>query len=169
LIGRYLKSADPVCIVVFSIPHSVRLPPMQNTVPWLAVLLVSVGSFTGCGDAGPSTLVSGKVTTGGAGVTGTIHFVGADGKEVSAPVGPTGGTYQIANPPLGEVTVLVKGGPVAAPPLKPAPGAVAMPGNTSTPAAAGAQPPAKYADPSTSDLKYTVVAGAQQKDFDLAP
>jgi hypothetical protein len=144
-----------------------------------SLLIIAVASTMGCGDAGPATVVSGKVTTGGQPVTGFIHFVGSDGKEVAAPVGPSGGTYMVTDPPLGEVTVLVKGVPGSAVPTSggnaPAPGTgggtpmMKMPGGTdATTATTGVPPPAKYADAS-GGLKYTVTAGKQQKDFELAP
>jgi len=123
----------------------------------------------GCGEPGPATVVSGKVTTGGEPVSGTIHFVGADGTEAMAPVGPTGGLYTVANPPVGEVTVLIKGGLGGSPPaLKPPTGEGSkMTGMPEMPKM-GVAPPAKYAD-KANGIKYTVTAGKQQKDFDLAP
>jgi hypothetical protein len=102
---------------------------------------------------------------------GTIHFVGSDGKEVSAPVGPLGGNYSIADPPLGEVTVLVKGPAVPLPAAPTTPPGAKMPeveGKSPEFAKPGVAPPAKYAD-AAGGLKYTVVSGTQKKDFDLAP
>ena len=137
---------------------------------WCCSLLVAALIFAGCGDAGPANAVSGKVTLNGEPVAGSITFVGADGKEVSSPVGPGGGTYNIVDPPQGEVTVLIKGPGIAATPeLKPAPGAMAMPSGTDKGAnSMGVNPPAKYADAS-GGLKYTVRAGRQTKDFELTP
>src|SRR5207253_10626900 len=82
--------------------------------PYSFALLLAALYMAGCGEPGPSTMVSGKVTVGGQPVQGTIHFLSADGKEVSGPIGPTGGMYTVANPPVGEVTVLVKGTGLAA-------------------------------------------------------
>jgi hypothetical protein len=134
----------------------------------LSMLLVVAA---GCGDSGPSNIVSGKVMLGADPVNGTIHFVGADGKEASSPIGPTGGTYSVVDPPTGEVTVLFKGGAIAAAPaLQPAPGAMTMPGGTATSKTGmtGVPPPAKYAT-AAGGIKYTVTSGRQQKDFELTP
>ena len=133
-----------------------------------ALLLIS---GTGCGPAGPANSVAGKVTLGGQPVRGTIVFRGADGKEATAPVGPTGGTYAIADPPVGEVTILVKGDALAvlAPPPT-LPGAPAAPDMTNAvkTGSATVPPPAKYADAS-GGLKYTVKAGRQTHDIELTP
>lgn len=136
----------------------------------LCCLTVFAG-LTGCGPAGAKNSVSGAVTVDGSPVVGTIHFVGADGKSVSAPVGPTGGAYTIADPPLGEVTVLIKPSDVPLPAAPAAPPGAKMPevgGKSPEFAKPAANPPAKYAEAS-GGLKYTVVAGHQKKDFALTP
>lgn len=148
-----------------------NLAMSRHWIPSVVVVTLLIATMAGCGDGGPATAVSGKVTTGGSPVVGTIHFVGADGKEKMSPIGPTGGTYMIADPPMGEVTVLVKGDALATPEKPPTiPGAAtpATPSGLASNASTSVAPPKKYADAS-GGLKYTVVAGRQTKDFDLAP
>jgi hypothetical protein len=146
-----------------------------KTLALSASLVLGFGLLVGCGNAGPATTVQGKVTVNGQPVNGTIHFVAADGKEASGPIGPTGGTYTVSDPPLGEVTVLFKGGPAAAAapltPPKPLEGGPAptMPGDTmKSTGAMGVAPPAKYSE-AANGIKYTVTAGHNQKDFELTP
>src|SRR5687768_12589575 len=134
----------------------------------LSLLALLIVTLAGCGDTGPATSVFGKVTVNGEPVSGFIHFVGADGKEVVAPIGPTGGLYTVANPPLGEVTVLVKGtGLAAAPALQPPPGSSDATKTVGT-KMGGVEPPKKYAE-AAGGLKYTVTAGKQEKNFELTP
>jgi hypothetical protein len=136
---------------------------------YFSLLLAFVALVTGCGEPGPATVVSGKVTLGADPVKGTIHFVGADGKEVSGPIGPTGGLYTVTDPPLGEVTVLFKSSELAiAPPLEAPPAGSDATKTLGGTAGAGVAPPKKYAD-GAGGIKYTVTAGKQQKDFELTP
>jgi hypothetical protein len=133
----------------------------------LATVLLILGLASGCSEGGPANSVSGKVTLNGDPVTGTIVFVGS-GKEATSSIGLTG-EYFISDPPLGDVSVLIKPNTSIPAPVGGAPGnadSAAMPGMPSVKAAA--TPPAKYADAS-SGLKYTVAAGKQKKDFELAP
>jgi hypothetical protein len=136
---------------------------------WLGLALFIAGlSFaSGCGEGGPANSVSGKVTMNGEPVMGIIHFVGS-GKEATGSVGLTG-EYFVADPPLGEVSILIKSN---APPnpttTTPPPNATgAMPGMPSG-VKGPATPPAKYADAS-GGLKYTVVAGKQVHNIELTP
>jgi len=131
---------------------------------------VIVGCSGGGKDAANS--VSGKVQYKGQDVQGMVVFVSGSG-EFQGPI--LGGKYKVDNPPKGEVTVLVRGlGPGAMPGgLKAPPGATgagkdAAPGKTlDAGGAGGVQPPAKYADAKTSDLKFTVTGGKQTYDIEL--
>jgi hypothetical protein len=151
------------------------MPGFMSTRKFGFILTVCVLLVTalGCGDNAPSNTVSGKVQYQGQPVSGFIHFVGADGKEVSSPIGPSGGAYTVMNPPLGDVTILIKpalgGGAAAAAPSTPAPGAPALPGMEGMPKmAASVSPPAKYSEAS-GGLKYSVKPGKQVHDIELTP
>src|SRR5271170_475352 len=76
------------------------------------LLLVLMGMVLGCGGpAGPKNTVSGKVTLEGQPVAGIVVFLSGDGKEVSGPINYLDGTYQIPDPPSGQVSIVVKGLP----------------------------------------------------------
>ena len=61
----------------------------------LGVLSLLVTIALGCGGSkGSKDSVSGKVTTGGQPVSGTIEFTFADGKTLASPIGE-GGKYSI--------------------------------------------------------------------------
>lgn len=141
---------------------------------YLAVLAL-FPALSGCGDAGGTAKDSlkGKVTLNTKPVAGLIVFVNAEGKELSAPLGPDG-SFTVENPPAGEVTVVVRtiGGVGKAKEI-PGGAVVAGKGGSVLPSAGtgmgGEDPPAKYGDPKTSPLKYTITAGHQTKNFELTP
>jgi len=129
----------------------------------LLVLAALVGG-TGCGGKGPATQVKGKITLNGAGVDGTVSFIGPDGKSIDGPV--LMGVYFIDNPPIGTCKVVVK----APPKMGSATGAKGGKdtGGAVAPEMGVAAPP-KYSKPETSGLEYTVKKGNQVKDFELTP
>jgi hypothetical protein len=137
-------------------------------------LLVLMVAISGCGKPGPKDVVSGRVTLGGQDVKGTIVFAGADGKEVAQPL--SGGKYSIANPPLGDVVVMVRGmfGPPgtekpqkADRPKVKGPASDKMLENTDV--GGGVDPPGKYYKKESSPLKYTLKGGRETIDIELAP
>src|SRR5947209_4907406 len=81
---------------------------MRSRIPFGVVLVAAALLASGCG--GVRNSVSGKVTLGGRPVAGMVTFVGADGKEATAPVNPDG-SYTVVNPPTGQVQVVVKNFP----------------------------------------------------------
>ncbi len=138
----------------------------------LSILVLLFSLMIGCSQPIPPDMVSGKVTLDGKPVIGEIIFIGADGKQVTSSVGPTGGAYSIGNPPQGEVTIVIRSlaGMTMPAGAGPPPNAgeasktmASTGGITSVPA------PAKYADPQTSDLRYTVKPGKQEHDIQLTP
>jgi hypothetical protein len=144
-----------------------KIVPFSVTRSLLAMILLILGFASGCGEGGPANSVSGKVTLNGDPVTGTIVFLGK-GKEATGSIGLTG-EYFVSDPPLGDVSVVIKPNTSVPAPVGMSPGnagSAAMPGMPNVKAAA--TPPAKYADAS-SGLNYTVAAGKQTKNFELMP
>jgi len=130
---------------------------------------VVVGT-TGCGDGkGAKNSVSGKVTLNGENVGGTVTFVTVDTKkEFVSPI-KQDGTYQIDNPPPGQVKVVVKGMGMGAT-VKPPPAGKDVAKMPEMPGSAqGKEPPAKYASEKTTPLTYEVKTGKQTYDIPLTP
>lgn len=116
---------------------------------------------SGCGDSSGkgANAVSGKVTYKGKNLTdGSIEFHGSD-KKVGFSAIAADGSYSMVDPPVGDVTVVVKvpTGASAAPPGvnmtpdKPAPVAI----------------PEKYSFPETSGVKKTLAAGKTTVNIEL--
>lgn len=160
-----------------------------------ASLFAGVVFLSGCGKSTGS--VSGKVTFKGAPLkAGTVGFVDLSGKSVGGAI-DSEGRFLVRSIPAGEYTVTIETasakphdatggygtmpGKSAPPPLKAGAGAppkdAQLPDGytASNPAAAQASQagknyvaiPLSYSKKETSDLKYTVIAGEQTKDFDL--
>jgi len=131
----------------------------------LCLFVALLVGLSGCDKKGDEAAnsVSGKVTLNGEPVAGIITFVGADNKEVSGPIKPDG-TYTVANPPAGQVKILVKGMggtlPTATPPKE---------AGGNMPKMGGVSPPAKYSAVNTTDLKFEVTSGKQKHDITLTP
>ncbi len=152
--------------------QSPERPPVSFTSRWLprVLLVLLLGVAAGCDKGGSSSAnaVSGKVSLGDKPVSGLVVFVYADGKELSAPIGPDG-TYTIDNPLPGQVKVSIKAMPGAM-----ATGAPKVAGTPEMPkdgpamaTATGVPPPAKYQSATTSGLTYEVKAGKQTYDIPL--
>jgi hypothetical protein len=138
-------------------------------VPSLALVLIALAWAAGCGRSGPKNSVSGKVLLEGRPVAGTVAFIGPDGKEALAPINPDG-TYTVANPPAGQVRIVVRGilGVGGAANLPPEVEKL-MPAGAPAPAAkAGVPPPERYATPD-SGLTFNVTKGKQKHDITLEP
>ena len=115
----------------------------------------------GCGGTGSTTnTLTGKVTINGKpAVAGAmVKLVSADNKVATGGVG-SDGTYSVADAPEGPVKIGVIGVPTGT--VK-----VDMPGMS---AATGEPIPARYADPNSSGLTYTVKKGYQTYDIALTP
>jgi hypothetical protein len=132
-----------------------------------AALLTAVWLAGGCGGGGqsqPAThTVSGTVRFNDKVVNyGSVAFYGGDGRPVKSVI-QTDGSYNIRNPPLGEVKVAVETGP---PPVL-----------ISPPGGKGGEPfkfekidiPLHYSDPEKTDLRYTVTPGQHRFDINLKP
>jgi len=137
----------------------------------LALLVALLPGVTGCGSGpqGAKNSVSGTVKMGGENVAGTVAFVGSDPNPKETPIKPDG-TYQVDDPPTGQVKIVVKGmgGPGGAPAgVKPAPGGPEMPSMPGM--AKGATPPAKYGSPASTPLTYDVKPGKQTHNIELTP
>jgi len=142
---------------------------MREAPRWVAFLLLPVLLFLfGCsGSKGDGNVVSGKVKLGDKPVAGVVHFVYADGKELTAPISLEGG-YAITKAPTGQVKILVKGQPGSGQVI--APKGTEIPGGKDMPTTGGGvPPPAKYSVAGTSDLTYDVKAGKQTHDITLSP
>jgi hypothetical protein len=149
---------------------SSRRAPHRVLIALLALLIV----VSGCSKSGPKDVVSGKVTLNGQDVKGIIVFSGSDGKEASFPL--SGGKYSIANPPLGDVVVMVRGmmgPPGTEKPQKAEKPKIKGPAGTTTlentDTNTGVDPPGKYYKKETSTLKYTLKGGRETIDIELQP
>jgi len=134
---------------------------------FLPVLLLAFGMVlaVGCGGSkGSKDAVSGKVTLNGQAVSGEITFVASDGKEFKSPLAMDGG-YSVLNVPKGEAKISVKTLGGIAPPSKDV--KAEMPGMPA--GGSGVAPPAKYGNPATSGLTYTVKGGEEKHDITLTP
>ena len=160
----------------------------------LALAGLAVG-LAGCSKSGPSAKLTGKVTYQGQPLKcGVIYFKGDDG-QYDARIREEDGSYAIGDLPTGTYTVLVdnetwnpdqnpqsyvksKGGKkIAAGSTKGLSEYNQTSGGGEKVVEGGQKKeelarvyvklPRKYADAKTSTLKYTVVDGAQTKDFDL--
>lgn len=136
--------------------------------PLIAVAAAVFLAGCGGGDKGGNkSEVSGKVTLGDKPVSGVVTFITADGQEVSAPTDAEG-KYSIANPPTGQVSVIVKplpgpSGPAAVMPK----GGAEMPKESMDTVGGGVPPPARYQAKMTSGLTYDIKPGKQTYDIPL--
>jgi hypothetical protein len=134
----------------------------------LALILATLVCASGCSRSARDR-VSGKVTFKGQPVAGTVSFLGIDGKEVSGPINPDG-TYAIADPPVGEVKIVVKAFPGLGQ-ATPARVNARLPRLPDMPAPAptlGVPPPIQYAAPNNG-LTVNVMHGVQHHDIALNP
>jgi len=125
-------------------------------------LLAAVAALAGCASR---PVVQGKVLYRNEALTsGEVSFVASDGRSRSAQIG-SDGSYEIIDPPLGEVTIVVvatkvEGGSAKGSPL----------GGDPKGSRAGTTRsliPARYNDPKSSGLTYHVTRGRQTKDVEL--
>jgi hypothetical protein len=148
----------------------------------IATGLLMLLFLSGCGGgAGPRAKVKGKVTFNDRPVpAGTITFFGTDKRSGTAQL-KQDGSYEIADAPVGEVTITVETpdkskmmGPVGQD--KRPPGVGSMPADMD-PGKSGlitspdkiVSVPAKYFKSETSPLKYTVLNQEQEYDVKLTP
>ncbi len=146
------------------IPSQRYCPPLVRFLCRFSLVLLFLPALLlvmGCGGkGGAKDSVSGKVVFKGQPVEGSITFIGANGKEASAPI-MSDGTYMVPDPPLGEDKIVIKGAPgMSNAPARKIP---AMPGKDVTPVAKGTPPPARYAVP-TNGLTFKVTGGKQTYD-----
>lgn len=132
---------------------------------YLCVCLVLAVGVIGCGTASPDA-VSGKVTLNGQPVAGEVVFLVGGAEKAASPI-KLDGTYQVSNPPRGEVEVLVKG-PPALPSPPPGGKKVDIPPPTGS-SPSGVSPPAKYARPNNGLAKLNVTGGRQTHNIELTP
>ena len=128
---------------------------------WVVVLLPVLAA--GCGRAAPTGDVSGVVRVDGTPLpSGTVAFVGEDGRAASAMI-QADGSYRIPKAPVGPVRITVQT-------FAPSPGVVppdTPPGSVKQASLRFVSLPEHYADHTTSGLSYTVEPGAQTHDIDL--
>ena len=125
-----------------------------------AIAMLPAGCDKNAGPAAGAGL-SGKVSLGGQPVSGTVVFVGADKKEYSALIMPSG-MYSIPELPAGEYKIAVRG--AGGTMMKGPKGANNMPDMAGS--AGGGAPPAKYASPDNG-LTYKYAGGKQTHDIEL--
>jgi hypothetical protein len=119
---------------------------------WAVVLL----TFAGCARPGGVAEVAGTVTFAGRPLTsGTVTFVGADGRQAATAIAPDG-HYRLTRAPVGPVRIGVVHHPRVPPgmarqPEKPSP------------------VPARYGRPKDSGLRLEVQPGKQTFDIELVP
>ena len=133
------------------------------------VLLVVLLS-SGCAPTPPVGQVTGKVRfRGGVLPTGTVTFLCADSRSVSARIA-TDGTYRMDGVAAGPARISVISHPRVPPGFRKAP---VIPGEPAQPAVAPEPPPVaipvRYGKPETSGLTYDVQKGVQTHDLDLQP
>lgn len=128
-----------------------------NRIRWTTGVL-SIVFLAGCGTSSVSNIVSGKVTYKSQPLnSGTIELYGPNNTIRSGGIGADG-TFTVADPGVGENTIVVKTpAPAAAPP------GVKMPGSDIVPV----RVPAQYGAPTTSGVKQTIAAGRTTVDIDL--
>jgi hypothetical protein len=142
-----------------------RLPPLHR--PLVLLLLAALIAGPGCARK-RTTTIHGTVTYQGAPViAGAIYFHGPGDRMAMGNLGEDG-TFTATDVPLGEVRVSLQVRD---------PGAYAQqmkdsPNRPAANAKGGGRPgvtsvPAKYADPSTSGLKYAIDAQTQELDVKL--
>jgi hypothetical protein len=124
-------------------------------------------SIAGCSK--PAGSLSGRVIIDGKPVAGgRLSFVSKDGKVLTFRI-DADGSYHAEGVPTGEVTVLVIGARAesgASPKAKDAMAKKLRAAKHAAPTATADSPivPAKYGDPTTSDLRYTVEPGSHTYD-----
>ena len=151
--------------------------------PGTFLLLLLCVTLVGCsGSKGAQAKVNGRVKFFDKYLTaGTVAFTSEDGRVGSANI-DADGNYEMANAPVGDVTITVSvpqmaRGPMAGGPAKPPPGVPEMhpPGEVGGGGSPGIDPskivqiPKKYEDVKTSGLKYTVEKGPQTYNITLSP
>jgi hypothetical protein len=154
---------NPVCLVPSRLSSVFQVTRRFG----LCLLLGALILATGCGGGSKalSNSVSGKVTVvpGDQIVSGSVVFVYSD-KEKVTPIGPDG-TYTMADPPAGQVKILVKGDQsrlAAPPPMKGGPEMPSMGGGSQA-----VPPPIRYATAQGSDLTYEVKPGKHTHNIEL--
>jgi len=141
-------------------------------------IVAMFGVLTGCsGGTNPNApaTVTGKVTYKGAPVTGGMLFFHAADSSMSPVVIDNDGNYQARDMPIGEMTVTVDtemNNPKRHAQQYPGSGGKKVqeykpPEGVTGAAATYVNIPSKYTDKTKSDLKVTVAAGKQAKDFEL--
>lgn len=126
---------------------------------------------------GAKNVVEGKVIYKGQKVDGKVVFHGSDGKKADGLIDPAG-IYHVPDAPIGDCKITVEGmgggGPLGGSPKsaevpKPKDKQKSGGGGVDVPApmAMGLAPPAKYKDPNTTDLRYTVKGGKEKFDIEL--
>jgi hypothetical protein len=151
--------------------------PISQRTPYrlLTLLLGAVIVASGCSGKGAKNAVYGKVTLNDQPVAGTVFFYGAKG-EKSAGI-ETDGSYYMTDPPLGEVTVVIKAhekgpgdaGTQDAKPIIPDSKPTAKEktkmdlGPVAGAEKPGVTPPAKYGKKESSPLKITVKGQTKEK------
>src|SRR5262249_36260291 len=140
------------------LPDMTTLLPRRYSGRLLALLTVAVVAVAGCTGKGVKKVtVRGTVSYNGQPLrSGILKFVGPDGSYSAASI-QTDGTYIITDVVPGEVKVGVteapqgSGGPSATDERKPQPFSL----------------PAKYQDPETSGLKYTITADTKELSIEI--
>lgn len=132
----------------------------------VALVLIVTAAQVGCdkkGDGSDAAGVSGKVMYANKPVTGSVVFVGSDGKEsVPALIGADG-SYKATDLQPGEYKIKVVGMAGAAAPPKSKQAAPEMGAG----AGGGNPPPAKYGSVDTSGLTFSYKGGKQTNDITL--
>jgi hypothetical protein len=146
--------------------------------PGVLLTLVAIGLASGCGLSPGTGDVSGKVYFKGKEVTsGFVTMVGRDGTPRNSAIAEDG-SYQIAGLPAGEVKIVVTSPPTD--PAKagtgrkaPLPRPGVEPRERQKPTTSDHQKktwreiPARFADVTASDLRYTVVPGLNHHDVKM--
>jgi hypothetical protein len=126
------------------------------------LLLLLAVSWTASGCSKPIGGVSGKVMIGGKPVAGgQISFVASTGGVFTYNI-DADGSYRADGLPAGEMTVLVFGPPQPKNTLRGDAGKKFAAAQPSTAPPDGPAVPSKYGDVTSSDLRFTVVAGKNE-------
>ncbi len=142
---------------------------------YLALLAGLVAATVGCSNAPPTGTVVGTVTYDGKPLADTpVYFVGATGGESIGATTDADGKYKALNVPAGEVLVSVRGSYTpsdSAEVIKKMGQGENKKGIAAPPLPKSNKPgiPARYGEPSTSNLKTTVKPDAQgETTYDIS-
>jgi hypothetical protein len=131
---------------------------------------VALTTVAGCGCSPSVGQINGTVSFDGKRLhSGTVTFIGADGKEAYGPISPDG-EYRVSGVAVGEARISVVSRPAVPEGLRNFPNpAGPFAGGPTAPPEEDVIIPSRYSDPQQSGLKCAVKRGKQDHLIDLTP